>query len=72
MKRFIAISGMLGITMLCSSFMMALCATLLKLPIEGVYPSVMIGMILAGSAVSLVAILAFVAREAIKDLKKSE
>jgi hypothetical protein len=71
MKRFIAISGMLGITMLCSSFMMALWATLLN-PIESVYPSIMIGMILSGSAVSLVAILAFITREAIKDIKKSE
>jgi hypothetical protein len=71
MKRFIAISGMLGITMLCSSFMMALWATLLK-PIESVYHSAMIGMILSGSAVSLVAILAFITREAIKDIKKSE
>jgi len=69
MKRFIALTGILGTTMLFSSLLMAMCGTLLKLPCEGVYPATMITLILSGSATSFVAIIAFMIREAIKDIR---
>jgi len=69
MKRFIALTGILGTTMLFSSFLMAMAGTLLKLPCEGTYPATMIALILSGSATSFVAIIAFMIREAIKDIR---
>ena len=69
MKRFIALTGILGTTMLFSSLLMAMAGTLLKLPCEGTYPATMIGLILSGSAASVVAIIAFMIREAIKDIR---